>query len=66
MAKSGNITELWADGSDLGPPVCVSGADERVSSAPKMAERAPVPPDPMFLAYLERCHPVLHRIICRR
>lgn len=24
-----------------------SGADERVSSAPKMAERAPVPPDPI-------------------
>lgn len=30
----------------------VSGADERVFSAPKMAERAPVPPDPLFLEWL--------------
>ena len=94
MADIRHGTELRADGSDLGPPVSlsgaqsalparlktagtvigikvsktarvVSGADERVFSAPKMAERAPVPPDPLFLAYLERCHPILHRIITR-
>ena len=64
MLKCGRFSELRAGGGDPEPPVCVSGAGRDFAGHLPATSQA-VPPDPLFLKYLERCHPILHRVITR-
>jgi hypothetical protein len=66
MRKCGNLSELRADGSNLGPPVCVSSA---ATAHPPVIDPEPRcfgPLDPVFLEWLRTSETPARRVLARQ